>query len=72
MLLISLVSVCCLISFLNMVFIILLSNSVFRMMVAREKSESLPPAPSVVQKGLVDLNNSLTYDTRFTNPRADI
>ncbi|NBT57308.1 hypothetical protein EBT16_00835 [bacterium] len=62
-----LVSACCLISFLNLIFTILLSNSLFRI-VSRlpansVKSEDFP------ESGLVDPRPTPTYDTRFRQER---
>jgi hypothetical protein len=63
-----LLSVCCLLSLLNTVFIVLLSNSIFRVLAADRNRRRILVKEND-EKGLVDLKNSATYDPRFLNVR---
>lgn len=59
-----LTSICLLFSFLNFVFTVFLSNSVFRFF--SRFSESSPGGlAEKPESGLVDPKNSMTYDRRF-------
>lgn len=61
-----LVSFCCAISFLNLIFTILLSNSLFRIV------SRLPENSAKSEKiltGLVDVRPTPTYDARFRQER---
>jgi hypothetical protein len=58
-----LVSACCVVSFLNLIFTILLSNSLFRI---ASRNPSSPEEPeSSGDAGLIDVKPTPTYDTRF-------
>lgn len=52
------------ISSLNLVAIILLSNSMFRLLVDKE-AEAREPVAAKRDEGLVDVRQSVTYDPRF-------
>ena len=58
-----LVSVCCVVSFLNLIFTILLSNSLFRIASRTPNSPKEPEAS--MDAGLIDLKPTPTYDIRF-------
>jgi hypothetical protein len=58
-----LVSACCAVSFLNLIFTILLSNSLFRIVSRLPSRPEEPEAPMDV--GLIDVKPTPTYDTRF-------
>jgi len=60
-----LMSICLFFSFLNFVFIIFLSNFIFRFFVnSKPSTEKLP---NNINSGLVDLKPTVTYDPRFKN-----
>lgn len=63
MLLYILISICCLISFSNLVFTIFLSNSIFRIFIPKNIGKN--PRIRADDSGLVDVGPSLTYDIRF-------
>jgi hypothetical protein len=61
---IYLVSISCALSFLNLIFILFLSNSIYRLFTrGMPKQSSL----KIEDKGLVDIKDSPTYDPRFRN-----
>lgn len=53
-----------LVSSLNLVAILFLSNSVFRLLVNKE-AEAREPVAAKRDEGLVDVRQSMTYDPRF-------
>jgi cellulose synthase/poly-beta-1,6-N-acetylglucosamine synthase-like glycosyltransferase len=55
------VSFCCLFSFLNLVFLVLIGNSLFRIL----SETRTPNRIKSEEKGLVDLKPTPTYDIRF-------
>lgn len=59
----ALLIVCCVLSALNLLFVLFLSNAIFRLF-HREDSRR-PDAESEPSGGLVDLRDSPTYDPRF-------
>ena len=63
---IILISVCCFFSLSNLIFVVLLSNSIFRLLA---KKTEYAPLPDQENKGLVDIKNFPTYDPRFLNKR---
>jgi hypothetical protein len=63
---IVLLSICCFVSLSNLIFIVLLSNSIFRLLA--KKTENIPLSDQE-NKGLVDVKNFPTYDPRFLNKR---
>lgn len=58
-----LVLVCCVVSFLNLIFTILLSNSLFRIVSKMPVNSIASEAP--IETGLVDVRPTPTYDVRF-------
>lgn len=68
MILYILVSTCCFFSLLNLVFVILLSNSVFRLLSDR-RADIDPREFEVRDSGLVDPKPTPTYDPRFRRER---
>jgi len=58
------VSVCCFISFMNLLATVFLSNAVFRLLVSSRPQKDSPVIPSK-DNGLVDLKEVPTYDPRF-------
>lgn len=67
MILSILVSLCCSVSILNLIFTILLSNSLFRI-VSRLPEDSVK-SKKIPDVGLVDVEPTPTYDTRFRRER---
>lgn len=60
-----LIGVICLVSFANLFFTVLLSNSMFRIVASDSRRQRLKPKDPDTEGGLVDVQNSLTYDPRF-------
>lgn len=60
-----LIGVICLVSFANLFFTVLLSNSMFRIVASDSRRQRLNPKDPDTESGLVDVQNSLTYDPRF-------
>lgn len=60
-----LIAVCCLFSILNFLSILFLSNSLFHILLSKEEIKL--PIKNQDEKGLVDLKESPTYDSRFKN-----
>jgi hypothetical protein len=58
----SLLSLSCFLSLINLLFVIMLSNSIFRALRPDPRKETSRPEP---EGGLVDLKYSPTYDIRF-------
>lgn len=61
------VSTCLFVSFLNLIFTILLSNSLFR--IVSRLPENSAKSELVPDSGLVDVGPTPTYDTRFRRER---
>lgn len=66
MILYILISICLFFSILNFIFIIFLSNSIFRLLISNSKSIEEKPL-NITTSGLVDLKPTVTYDPRFKN-----
>jgi hypothetical protein len=62
-LLLALTIACCIFSALNLLFVILLSNSVFRLFYTKERTIEGDKKES--DRGLVDVRDTPTYDPRF-------
>jgi hypothetical protein len=64
-----LISLCLFVSVLNLVFTLLLSNSMFRVVKTIIGQEPVAVSSQTQDTGLVDVANVPTYDTRFRNPK---
>jgi hypothetical protein len=67
MILYILVSFCFVVSFLNLIFTIMLSNSLFK--IVSKLPENSSKSELIPDSGLVDVRPTPTYDTRFRRER---